>query len=420
MKKALIIVHDVPGKGGSRFAKIVHHLPRFGYEPVVLTIRTGRYGVDAAARGEADGVRIYKTWCLRKSPFRIFSKFFHAWSLTVYLERLFFVPDLFITWLPSALRTGYRLVKTEGIDVVISTSPPESAHLVGLLLKRLTGVPWIADFQDLWTIKQIVYRPPTPLHDMIARGLERRIHDESDHIIANTRGNGHFYRTLFGIDPARVTVIPNGYDRAEALAPVRPEARGLVGERAFTVGYMGYFDKEGFPWKDFLLAVKGMNGNGSRPVKVLIAGHMSRAARRFIDGQGLAGDVAAYGEIAHAEAFQLIRRADLLVLLMYETSYSKAIVPHKLYYYLAMGKPILAVAEPGGEVADIIRATNTGRTVSAGTPGGIGRALGEYRAEWERSGSIWYAPVPREIEAYEYGRLTQRLASAMDKTIGYR
>ena len=77
MKKALIIVHDVPGRGGSRFAKFVRHLPRFGYEPIVLTIRAGQHDADGAAPPHAgEGFRLYRTWCLYKSPFRVFSKLF--------------------------------------------------------------------------------------------------------------------------------------------------------------------------------------------------------------------------------------------------------------------------------------------------------------------------------------------------------
>ena len=147
MKKALIIVHDVPGKGGSRFAKFVRHLPRLGYEPIVLTIRMGRNGANGAPPGE--DLRIYRTWGLYKSPFRVFSKLFHAWSWTVYCERLFFIPDLFVTWLPSALWTGYRLIRDEGIDVLRHHLAPESAHLAGLLLKRLTGVPWTSPISGL-------------------------------------------------------------------------------------------------------------------------------------------------------------------------------------------------------------------------------------------------------------------------------
>ena len=144
---------------------------------------------------------------------------------------------------------------------------------------------------------------------------------------------------------------------------------------------------------------------------------MSHDAKRFIDRQGLAGDIVTYGDIAHAEAFRLIRQTGLLVVMLYETAYSRAIVPHKLYYYLAMGKPILAVAEGGGEVADIIRATNTGRTVSAKQAGAVEAALAAYREEWARTGSIGYTPVPDEVEVYEYGRLSERLARTMDRVI---
>ena len=418
MKKVLVFVQDVPGRGGSRFAKFIRHLPRFGYEPIVITAKVGRNGAGKAAEQPGGGARIYRTWFLRKSPFRVFSKFFNSWSLTVYFESLFFIPDLFVTWLPSALRKGYSLIRKERIEMVITSSPPESLHMIGLLLKRLTGIKWIADFQDLWTTKEIVYRPPTRLHDRIVKRLERMVYERSDRLIANTRGNGRVYEDRFGLDAKKIAVIPNGYDEAEKVTD-RREARGdTPGE--LVIGYMGYFDKEGFPWQEFLLSMKRVNSALGARLRLHIAGHVSRSARLFIRKHDLEGQVVRFGDLPHAEAFQLIGKSDLLLVLMYETPYSKAIVPHKLYYYLAMSKPVLAVAEGAGEVADIIRSTDTGRTVSASRPGGVEQALREYYEEWKRSGSIRYEPRADRIEAYGYRRLTALLARTMDETLETR
>ena len=215
MRKVLIITHDFPGGGGLRLDKFAHRLPALGYEPVILTVRTGRQRELPLPGPKSNGLRVERTLCMRKSPFRVFSKLFHSWAMTVYFESLFFVPDLYVTWLPSALMKGCRMIRKEAIDLVLTTSPPESIHITGMLLARLTGVRWIADFQDLWTTKKVVYRPPTPLHDLIVKRMERLVYDRCDHIIANTMGNERVYRESFGIDASKITVIPNGYDGGE-------------------------------------------------------------------------------------------------------------------------------------------------------------------------------------------------------------
>ena len=274
MRKVLIVTHDFPGGGGLRLDKFAHRLPALGYEPVILTVRTGRQRELPLSGPKSNGLRVERTLCMRKSPFRVFSKLFHSWAMTVYFESLFFIPDLYVTWLPSALIKGCRMIRKEAIDLVLTTSPPESIHITGMLLARLTGVRWIADFQDLWTTKKVVYRPPTPLHDLIVKRMERLVYDRCDHIIANTMGNERVYRESFGIDASKITVIPNGYDGRERAVPMTARTD------EFTVGYMGYFDKRGFPWKEFILALKRLAGAPRIP------GSSSTYAARYRSRQG--------------------------------------------------------------------------------------------------------------------------------------
>jgi glycosyltransferase involved in cell wall biosynthesis len=414
MRKVLIVTHDFPGGGGLRLDKFAGRLPALGYEPVILTVRTGTPHKQPPASPDAGGPRIERTLCLRKSPFRVFSRLFHSWALTVYFENLFFVPDLYITWLPTALVKGLRIVRREAIDLVLTSSPPESIHMIGMLLGKLTGVPWIADFQDLWTTKKVVYRPPTPLHDRIVKSIERLVYDRCDHIIANTQGNGGVYRELFGIDGRKITVIPNGYDATEQKdgAPAGDRAG------AFTIGYMGYFDKRGFPWKEFILALKDLVcAPPYRWIRLHICGPISQQARSFIESEGMSAFVVDHGNLPHAEAFEIIRRCDLLLLLMFETPYSKAVVPHKLYYYLAMSKPVLAIAEKDGEVDGIIKRTRTGTTFPAARMIEVQQAVAAAYRDWKERGKLPYAPDAGEIETFEYGRLTRTLSETMDRVL---
>ena len=95
------------------------------------------------------------------------------------------------------------------------------------------------------------------------RALEQAVYEESDHIIANTRGNGRIYQAL-GMDPGGFTVIPNGYDRAEAAAAMAEPVRKPSPPGVLDIGYMGFFDKDGFPWQDLLLAIRRLNAGKAR------------------------------------------------------------------------------------------------------------------------------------------------------------
>ena len=209
--------------------KFAKDLPRFGYAPVVVTNRVRSQTESFRTLKQellgslGKSISIHETFCINKSPFRILSRLFGLWSQAMYLERLFFVPDFIVNWVPFAFREASRLVRDEDIDIVLTSSPPESVHLTGFLLKRTMGVKWIADFRDLWSTKSIVHRPPTRFHGRMMEHIERRVYRECDHVIANTEGNRLIYIEKFGIPERKITVITNGYDREERLGPAEKD-----------------------------------------------------------------------------------------------------------------------------------------------------------------------------------------------------
>jgi glycosyltransferase involved in cell wall biosynthesis len=235
------------------------------------------------------------------------------------------------------------------------------------------------------------------------------VYRNADHIIANTQGNFKIYTNYFQIPENKITVITNGYDAEEINAVVDQINRKGKGE--FSIGYMGFFDKPGFPWKEFLLAIKRMiQTERGIKIRVNICGHVSDNAKRFICDSGLTTYITLHGVLPHSEAITKIIENDVLLLLMFETEYSKAIVPHKLYPYMGMHKPILAIAEENGEVANILRITGTGKVISAKRDDGIYKTLVEYYQEWKNCGGIRYDPNIKEIEKYEVSKLTEKLS----------
>ncbi len=413
MKNILVISHNFPGSGGRNF-KMIKYLPKFGYSPTVITNRTPLDPMaERIAKEELNGNwPIHRTVCLNKSPFRIFSRFFNSWSTSVYLDRLFFIPDIYITWVPSAFLTAMKIMREKKIDVVMTVSPPESVHITGLLVHRKTGVKWVTSFEDLWTTKKITYRPPSVLHDSICRKIEALIYAETNHIIANTETNREIYRNDFRIPKEKITVVTLGYDESEV--PVLPAAPDGKAER-FAIGYMGFFDKEGFPWREFLFALKRLVAERhDRAIGLDVYGHASRGAIDFVKHEGLADVVVFHGSFPHKEAVKRVAASKLLLLLLYETEYGRAIVPHKLYHYFGMKRPILAVAGEDGEVARLIGRTRTGVVVSPRKTDEIYTALRGFLGAWESSGRIPFDGDNNEIRKYEITGLTAKLSRTLD------
>jgi hypothetical protein len=112
--------------------------------------------------------------------------------------------------------------------------------------------------------------------------------------------------------------------------------------------------------------------------------------------------------------------SDLMIVLHYETGYSKAIVPHKFYHYLGMKKPILVVGEEDGEMASIVREANAGRAVSQTRPNGIFDELLTFYRAWKAEGRISCHGSADIIQRFEVQHLTAKLAEAISHTIRRR
>lgn len=416
--KLLVVAEGFPGLGGERVTKLVKYLPQAGIEPLVLTttVKRGAVGISFPDQVAFVVPQVYESFYLRKSPFKVFAKLFGMQSLSSFLDRFWFVPDQYITWVPSAVIKGLQTVKNKGIDAILTTSPPESCHLIGYVLSRLTHRPWISDFRDLWTVKKIVNKPATIFHGVIHKRMESFVFNSCSHIIANTEGNRQIYIKDFGISEQKITLIPNGFD----LQDMRRNQSLDSGTRRskFTIGYLGYFDKPGFPWREFLLILKELSRSiGDDSVRLIICGQVSQAAMEFIEENGLQNIVRSNGVLSHHDAVQIVKDCSILLLLLYETGYSRSIVPHKLYNYLGMNRPVVAMAEEDGEVASILKKTGSGNCFSVNNREGFLQGLLNYYSQWKSNRSIEYHGNTETIREYEWGKLSKRLAKVVLKVM---
>ncbi len=416
--RVLLAAHAFPETGGARVDKFVKLLPRMGLEPVVVASTEHAGPAARRVREEEYPADLEVHWArsLAATPFTprylvrdADARFYGLFRLLSAPERFVFLPDYQVRWIPAGIRVAHALARAGRIDCVVTSSPPESTHLIGYYLRRFWGVPWIADFRDLWTEKGLLCRPPTPLHATLIRRLERAVFTGADHVIANTPENRERHVSRFGLSPDRVTLIPNGFDRDDlgASPPVPPR------DGVYRIGYMGHFDKHGFPWRGFVHALEGLVGDvGHERVRLVHCGFQSAEVRGFVAERGLAEVIDWRGTMSHQAALRTMAGTDLLLSLLYENEYSEAIVNAKLYPYLALGRPILAVGPERGAMARIIRDTGAGTVVSAaGGSTGILAALRRQHGAW-RAGAP-FRPVERHIARYDFVRHTEALAAVI-------
>jgi glycosyltransferase involved in cell wall biosynthesis len=418
-RKVLVVANSFPASGGSRIDKFVSLLPEFGFEPVVLSAKEcdspaqqelkQRYYPDTlkSFHARSIGWSYFTERFLMRGPR---SRHYRLLQLLSFPERSLLVPDYMVRWIPHGIRVAKEIVKREGVQVILTSSPHESTHLIGLSLKNSLGIPWVADFRDLWIEKTLLYRPATRWHDIWIRRLERKVFHTADFVIANTPENADRYRKRFRLPAEKLEVIPNGFDRND----LNPEYQPRLTPGVFRIGYAGALDKHEFPWRAALDALKMLAEDvGRDKVRLVHCGYLSKQVCDYLQAHKLEDLVEIHGTLPHSDAVTLTASTDIRLLLLYETAYSSSIVPMKLYNYLIMNGPILALAPESGMTASIITKTRMGCVISPRRGiETIYRQLLEYYQAW-MDGCLSVNPDDAEIQRYDRHAQTGRLAEIL-------
>lgn len=301
-----------------------------------------------------------------------------AYSVARKIASFFLVPDTYVGWRPYASRAAGEVLSTQTFDAVYSTSPPETSHLIALDLHRQTGLAWVADFRDPW-MNLYLLPPPTPLHTALHQRLERRV-CSSAHVVVATRWHEELIRRLYPDAPG-VTRIPNGYDAGEVA-----EVVGLAppGDR-FRITHAGMLTQKrtAIP---FLLGLRRFLAERPeiRPnVEALFVG--AREDRNEIAARelGLHDVVEFRDSLPHDETLQLERRSHILLLIKHVDPVYRGMVPGKLYEYIGLCRPILALS-PDGEAAQLVSNLRRGVVAPQEDEGKIADALATLYRRYEK------------------------------------
>jgi hypothetical protein len=323
------------------------------------------------------------------------------------------VPDLqMVGWVPFALTRAMRLVATESFDCVITSSPPASAHLIGLTLQRL-GVPWVADFRDGWTFES--QRPEWAMGGLAALdgGLERLAVTHADGISAVTEPIAADLRTRFD---RPVETITNGFD-PESLAAGPDDVPGPPPEAARrTVVHTGTLAYGGRPLAPLLAALHRLRDtapSAAERLEIVLIGPITHAERGLIDDAGLADMVRADGPVAHDHALAVQRAADALLVITGPGQ--TGVATGKLYEYLTAGRPILVIGDETA-AARIVHRTGAGVAVGRDDPTALCDAL---RRVAENPDDL-PRPTPEAVAPFAYPALAAQMTSLVEQAIDRR
>jgi glycosyltransferase involved in cell wall biosynthesis len=318
--------------------------------------------------------------------------------------RRLLLPDPEVAWLPDAVRVGLRVIREREIDVVLTTSPPSSAHLIGAALHRRTGVRFVADLRDSWLANphRRYERRSVRAKRAVEERIARRVLGQADAITAVTP-----FIAREGAALARpgtpVTVVPNGcdFDDFDGLSYTR-------GER-FVVLHAGSFFGRRSP-RPFLEAVAAL---GDPRVVARFLGDLRPADRAWALDLGLGDRLEIDGFRPHRETLAAMKAADVLLLLVPRAGgRGLSVLSGKVYEYLASERPILALVPPEGAAAELLRETGAAWIADPDDPEAILAALRAARDAWaddtlaERTlDPVWRARLDRRTRAAEMARV---------------
>lgn len=300
--------------------------------------------------------------------------------------RRLLVPDENVTWNATAIPKAISIVRSEGIDVVLTTSPPGSVHLIGAAVKRATGAKWVADLRDSLALH--AHRSSTGVgaraKQKARAGIAHLVARQADAIVTAAEA---ITQETKGIHPrGPVVTIPNGcdFDDFAGLEHTR-------GDR-FRITHAGSFFGKRDP-KPFLRALAE---SGLEDVTVRFLGDFRPGDRELMESLGLAGRVELIDHVPRRESLRLQRDSDVLLLLIPEAGgRGRGVLSGKVFEYLAAERPVLAVVPTDGAAAQLVRDTGAGVVVGPDDVEGIRDALVELHGRW-RAGSLDGTPLSAE------------------------
>jgi glycosyltransferase involved in cell wall biosynthesis len=367
-RSLLLVSQHAPPSGiiaARRIGGLVKYLARTGYRITVLTSRISGEGEIEGAAAVVRTRDLFATqlnW--RRRSFAAQTGLGAAiYSRASRLESMA-VPDLAaVSWLPFALPAALRLVRRERFDCVITSSPPQSAHLIGRALKR-RGITWIAELRDGWT-----FDPPRPPFPTAAqRRLDERLEAaalaHADAITAISAPLADDAARRFGV---RAEVITNGFDPEEQVDEAA--ADGLLRPRRHSVVHTGRMAVSGRSPAPLLEAVTRLAPDVAARVDIVFAGPLTEDERALIERS----DARWVGSLSREQTLALQRRANTLLVLARGAS-GPSVATGKLFEYLGAGRPILVLGE-GTAAAEIVRSARAGVVASATDPAAIASAL---------------------------------------------
>lgn len=372
-KKVLIVTYYWPPAGGpgvQRWLKFAKYLPYFGWNPIIYTPENPSYPlIDESLKNEVpENIEIVKTniW----EPYQLAEKFSKSnkkykggqfdvgknqsflSKFSIFIRGNFFIPDARKFWVKPSVKFLKKYLKDNQIDVLVTTGPPHSLHLIGLNLKKeIPNLKWIADFRDPWTeISYYNHLKLTKNSDKKHRKLEKSVFENADITLATSFTDAENFRR----NGANSVCITNGFE---------VETKVENKTSAFTLAYVGVLEQLRNPenlWK-VLEKIYSENTEFRNDFELKFVGKIDDKILNQLEHSVLKNNIRNIGYLSHNESVNEMMKSSLLLITNFPNESSRGIIPGKLFEYLATGNQIISFGPKNADVEKILEKTNAGK-----------------------------------------------------------
>ena len=397
MKNVLYITYQFPPKasgGVFRSLYFIKHLQDFGWNPTVLTVSSKyHWAKDSSLLSDIpQNIEICRAHEFDTLLLHIILSKIGLGKLYTFIETNFFIPDKKIGWIPFAIKKGTKLIKKQNFDLIFSTSPTVSAHIIAQKLSQKFNIPWVCEFRDLWTLLPYYIHYNTR-KGKIEEGLENTFITKSIYTILVTQTfRRQFIEKYPNINPDKFKVVYNGFEK---LSPLK----GAKKNKEFTIFYTGSMYGDYYPKQLYIVLNMMLHSNPNLKFKFIFIGPVEEKIR-FKLNEFINIKSEFLGHISKSELLNNLSKADAFLLFQLGTYLS---IPSKVFEYLSYRKPIFAIIQDK-ELRDIVNISGFGYTASPDSPDEIEKTFLDIYNNWKNDIEI----IPKnETELLRFHRQNQ-------------
>lgn len=405
---------EASSSGVLRTLKYTRYLEQFGWRCTVISTDVSAYEQtnDELAKQIPGSVRVIRTRYINTKRHLSIAGRYPAFMA---------VPDNWIGWWPWGVAAGKRVLKHDPPDIVYSTSPHPTAHLIAMRIAALGKLPFVADFRDPWHEE-----PPEPgTPGIVARGakiLERRVVRRADRVVASTLGLRDLMQQRYGDQPKdKFSAILNGYDEQDFESIARPDSH----HDELVMVHAGNINREFRDPCSLFRAIANVAKKlniGIENIRLRFIGGgaygESPGLQQCVKDTGLHAQVDFVSRLPYKETLEALSSADILLLLQASED-TRDLVPAKLYEYLRTKRPVLALVFDGA-TSEVMRETGGGWCVDPRRTPDLESAVEHAICEWRAGKLDQHSADQIALKKFDRRSLAGELADVFNDVVGAR